>query len=153
MSTSEIFVRMGSCLALAAIFGASITSAVIGDRQVATVQSADLNLDGAVDLRDFAHFQNQMGGPIPAWLQELIEGFEAGDLMYSPLFVWQYQYGGELTFYIPAACCDHYTLLYDVHGELICRPGGGYSGNGDGRCPDFFDERTDEVLIWEDPRG
>lgn len=117
------------------------------------IQSADLNLDGAVDLRDFAHFQNQFTGPIPLWLQELIERFEMADVLYSPLAVWQYRYDGELTFYVPPRCCDVMSVLYDVYGVRICHPGGGFSGNGDGYCPGFFDERTDEVLIWEDSRG
>lgn len=118
-----------------------------------TIQSADLNLDGAVDLRDFAHFQNQFGGPIPPWLRELIDGFELGGVMYSPLYVWQYRYGGELTFYVPPRCCDVMAVLYDVRGERLCHPAGGLEGQGDGQCPDFFDERTDEILIWEDPRA
>lgn len=116
-------------------------------------QSADLNGDGCVDLRDFARFQNDFTGPIPAWLQEHIDGFLAGDVYYSPGHVWQYRHNEETVFYVPPRCCNVMSVLYDVHGERICHPGGGMSGQGDGRCPEFFDERTDEVLIWEDPRG
>lgn len=127
----------------------AIAGAVAGDCQAA-IQSADLNLDGAVDLRDFAEFQNQMGGPVPGWLQELIDGFEEVGVLYSPHYVWSYRYNGERVYYVPPRCCDVMSVLYDVYGVRICHPGGGFSGNGDGQCPDFFDERTDEVLIWED---
>lgn len=133
--------------------GADTAVGLIREAIVDAAQSADLNLDGAVDLYDFALFQIQMGGPIPAWLQEIIDGFEAGGVLYSAHYVWQYRYGGELVYYIPAICCDHYSTLYDIYGVRVCRPSGGFSGNGDGQCPDFFDVRTNEVLIWEDPRG
>ncbi|MGA1870166.1 MAG: DUF6970 domain-containing protein [bacterium] len=29
---------------------------------------------------------------------------------------------------------------------------GGFSGWGDGKCPDFYSEKRDEVIIWEDKR-
>jgi hypothetical protein len=42
--------------------------------------------------------------------------------------------------------------LYDANRNIICAPGGGFSGAGDGQCPDFFQVRTNEKLIWQDNR-
>lgn len=125
----------------------------LADSGVPPALSADLNLDGAVDLRDFAHLQNQFTGPIPLWLQDLIDGFMAGTVYYSPGYVWQYRYLDELVYFVPDRCCNVMSVLYDVYGLVICHPDGGMGGHGDGQCPEFFDVRTDEVLIWEDPRG
>jgi hypothetical protein len=35
---------------------------------------------------------------------------------------------------------------------VICEPSGGVDGGGDGRCPDFLSTRTDERLVFQDPR-
>ena len=44
------------------------------------------------------------------------------------------------------------STLYDENCNKICSPDGGIAGNGDGLCPDFFTNRTNERLIWEDKR-
>ena len=33
--------------------------------------------------------------------------------------------------------------------KIICYPDG---GGGDGRCPNFFQDRKNEVLVWRDAR-
>ena len=55
-------------------------------------------------------------------------------------------------FYVPPACCDVPSELYDHDGNLICGPDGGIRGTGDGKCPDFFEKRREGTLIWRDPR-
>jgi hypothetical protein len=42
--------------------------------------------------------------------------------------------------------------LFDESGILLCAPDGGITGRGDGRCPDFFDERREELRVWADNR-
>jgi hypothetical protein len=37
-------------------------------------------------------------------------------------------------------------------GRLICQPDGGITGKGDGKCPDFDKNKTNEKLVWQDPR-
>jgi uncharacterized protein DUF6970 len=32
----------------------------------------------------------------------------------------------------------------------MCHSDGGFSGNGDGMCPDFFGDRHNERIIWWD---
>ncbi len=65
----------------------------------------------------------------------------------------RYVYQGQTVFYVPAQCCDGLSALLDSCGQPICAPDGGLSGAGDGQCPDFFDARTDEMLVWSDPRN
>lgn len=55
-------------------------------------------------------------------------------------------------YYVPPICCDVSAELYDRNGSLICSPDGGIAGDGDGKCPDFFDARTDEKRVWADTR-
>lgn len=46
-------------------------------------------------------------------------------------------YKGETVYYYTSPCCDQYNHLYNRNGEIICAPDGGFSGQGDGKCPDF----------------
>jgi hypothetical protein len=88
----------------------------------------------------------------PAFVKELIAGIEAAPAANSPGAIWQYRYGERTVYYLPPSCCDVPSALFDADGELICGPDGGFTGKGDGRCPDFFDRRSKERKIWDDPR-
>lgn len=89
----------------------------------------------------------------PSWLRDLIATYEAGPAGNPAYSVTRYTYDGRTVFYLPAQCCDQYSALLDNCGAPICAPDGGFSGGGDGGCPDFFGARTDETPIWSDPRG
>lgn len=94
-------------------------------------------------------------GPIaarPAWLDETILRFQAGEKGYPPFAVWRYSYKGKTVYYLPPQCCDQYSRLYDEAGKPLCAPDGGKTGLGDGKCADFFKLRTAGELIWQDPR-
>jgi hypothetical protein len=69
-----------------------------------------------------------------------------------PGSIWQYKYNGNVVYYIPAHCCDQPSELFDANCNFICSPDGGFAGNGDGKCPDFFEDRSSEKLIWKDLR-
>ena len=88
----------------------------------------------------------------PAWVDQLIEQFESDPVGNPPLSVWRYEYNGQVVYFVPAHCCDISSVVYDAKGNDICTPDGGITGDGDGRCPDFFDQRINEQLIWKDPR-
>jgi len=87
------------------------------------------------------------------WLANLIVQFQKWPVSNPPRSIWRYEFKGQIVYYVPEVCCDQLSILYDVNGNVICHPSGGYSGGGDGRCPDFFQERTDEMLIWKDSRS
>jgi hypothetical protein len=88
----------------------------------------------------------------PSWLQELIHQEQEQPVANPPAQIYYYIYLGQRVFYLTSRCCDQPGKLYDNQGNLICEPDGGITGRGDGRCPDFFENRTDETLIWEDKR-
>jgi hypothetical protein len=44
-------------------------------------------------------------------------------------------------------------MLYDAAGKSMCAPDGGFSGQGDGKCPDFFQASGNKKLIWKDTRA
>lgn len=88
----------------------------------------------------------------PEWVTSLIKKYENESVGNPPQSIWRYNYNGGIVYYVPAQCCDQPSTLYDISGNVICAPDGGYFGRGDGRCPDFFQERENEKLIWQDPR-
>jgi hypothetical protein len=61
-------------------------------------------------------------------------------------------YRGQVTYLVQEPCCDFLNPLYDSSCQVICHPDGGIHGQGDGLCADYYDERWDVQVIWEDPR-
>ena len=88
----------------------------------------------------------------PEWIAQKIEEFRNAPVGNPPQSIWRYEYEGQTVYYVPAQCCDMFSTLYDADGNVVCAPDGGLDGRGDGSCPDFREERTEEQLIWEDPR-
>jgi hypothetical protein len=88
----------------------------------------------------------------PAWVDQLIQQFEKQPVGNPPQSIWRYEYNGQVVYYIPAQCCDQYSTLLDAQGNLLCAPDGGFVGGGDGKCLDFFEQRSSEQLIWQDVR-
>ncbi len=86
------------------------------------------------------------------WLDELIEQIKNENVTNPPSSIWRYEYKGRIVYFRPQICCDVYSYLYDENGNVIGCPDGGFTGLGDGRCRDFFSERTNEKLIWMDKR-
>ena len=88
----------------------------------------------------------------PNCIVEKINALKLEDVKDPPSSVWQYNYNGMTVYFIPQYCCDFPSRLYDSSCNFICSPDGGITGGGDGNCPDFFSKRTNEKLIWQDPR-
>ena len=88
----------------------------------------------------------------PAWVDKLIKQFESNPVGNPPQSIWRYEYNGQVVYFVPAQCCDMYSTLYDASGNVHCAPDGGFTGKGDGKCPDFVSQRSNEQLIWKDAR-
>ena len=88
----------------------------------------------------------------PAWLDDLVRRLGREPVANPPSSVTEFQFKGQTVYFVPQRCCDVFSDLYDVDGNLIGHPDGGITGRGDGRVPDFFEERTGERLIWKDDR-
>lgn len=89
---------------------------------------------------------------IPECVQKKVENLQEEMVRNPPAYVASYQYKGRKVYYIPPAAGDQMSELYTADCELICRPEGGIIGRGDGRCPDFLEERSEEEIIWKDER-
>ena len=89
---------------------------------------------------------------IPPCIQEKIEELSKEPVKNPPAFIARYQYKGSPVYYVPPAAGDQMSELYGEDCELICRPEGGITGRGDGKCPDFIEERKEEKIIWQDKR-
>jgi hypothetical protein len=87
-----------------------------------------------------------------SWLNLLIEKMQSDPVGNPPQSIWKYEYRNTTVFYVPPQCCDQYSVLYDINGNVLGAPDGGITGTGDGNVPDFFTARTNELLIWKDSR-
>jgi len=88
----------------------------------------------------------------PAWLEERITKHSNEKKANPPIHIYSYQYNGATVYFETTPCCDQYTNLYSADGKLLCHPDGGLTGRGDGQCADFAKTRTEERLVWQDPR-
>lgn len=89
---------------------------------------------------------------VPDWLTDLIQRLQNGPVASPPASIAQYEFRGEIVYFLPQRCCDIWSNLYDVEGDIIGHPDGGITGEGDGRVPSFFELRSNERLIWKDER-
>lgn len=88
----------------------------------------------------------------PRWLQDRIAAI-LGERKRTPIIrVLRYRYNGHTVYYESAPCCDQFSRLYNAQGQVLCAPEGGLTGKGDGKCPDFDKNKTQEQLVWQDPR-
>jgi hypothetical protein len=88
----------------------------------------------------------------PQWLKARIAAVLAERKRNPITRIFRYDYGGQTVYYVSAPCCDQYSNVFDTKGKLICQPDGGITGKGDGKCPDFEKNKTNEKLVWQDPR-
>lgn len=86
------------------------------------------------------------------WLTNLIQQLRQEKPANPPAKIYRYTYNGKVVYYLSGRCCDIPSKLYDEFGNVLCEPDGGITGKGDGRCTDFFEERSEETMIWEDKR-
>jgi hypothetical protein len=88
----------------------------------------------------------------PDCVREKIAEISKEPVWNPPGKVYSYFYNGQKVYFIPQRCCDIPSQLYDENCNIVCAPDGGFSGSGEGKCQDFFANRTDEKLVWEDDR-
>ena len=89
---------------------------------------------------------------VPSCVQQKIETFKSEPKGNPPQSIIQYTYHKKRVFYIPAQCCDQYSLVLDENCNVIGHPDGGVAGGGDGKPVNFFKDATDSVTIWKDDR-
>jgi hypothetical protein len=88
----------------------------------------------------------------PNWLKARIATILAERLRNPRTRILKYEYDGQTVYWESAPCCDQYSILYDTKGKVVCNPDGGITGKGDGKCADFNKNKTNEKMVWQDPR-
>jgi len=88
----------------------------------------------------------------PQWLRSRIQTILATRKRNPIIRISRYDYEGETVYYESAPCCDQQSILYDAQGKVLCHPEGGITGKGDGKCTNFDKRKTNEQLVWQDPR-
>ena len=89
---------------------------------------------------------------VPKCVETSIRKIREAPVTNPPAQVWQWKVDGQTNYYyFTSPCCDQFNLLYDADCHKVCAPDGGFTGKGDGTCPEFSAE-PEKVLIWEDKR-
>jgi len=88
---------------------------------------------------------------IPPCLRKMITDLTKENPSDLPLKIDEYLYNGKTVYAFNAPCCDQFNMLYDDSCHAICAPSGGFTGKGDGKCPDFSKTATFIKLVWQNP--
>ena len=91
----------------------------------------------------FVSCETESSNQIPKTIKKLIKE-QRKDCLESVL---KYSYQGQTVYYFDSSCPDFYETIYDENGNIVCQMGG-ISGNGDNKCPCFFDDATFVEEIW-----
>lgn len=100
----------------------------------------------------FLHCSKEESESIPNCIEQKIKTLEKEAVWNPPAKIYSYIYQNQTVYFFPQRCCDIPSELYDENCTLLCLPDGGITGQGNGKCANFFIERTNEKLIWEDSR-
>ncbi|MFT5336584.1 MAG: hypothetical protein ACJAY8_001063 [Sphingobacteriales bacterium] len=88
---------------------------------------------------------------IESCIAHKIEEVLAGDPQNPRTEIWLWKSSAELYYYVNAPCCDQFSVLFNEDCAVVCAPDGGFSGNGDGACPEFAADLS-RILVWKDIR-
>lgn len=87
----------------------------------------------------------------PSCIDAKIDALKKVTVQNPPAEVWKWEVDHNVYYYITSDCCDQYNYLHNENCEIVCAPDGGFTGNGDGNCPEFNGEIV-KTLIWKDER-
>jgi hypothetical protein len=90
--------------------------------------------------------------PVPACVRDRIAALKSQPPATPRATIAAYRYQGRRVYYFPPAGCDDYGTVMDGQCHTVCAPDGGWSGTGDGRCPDFFLQAHPDGVVWTDER-
>lgn len=85
---------------------------------------------------------------VPGCVEKKIEELKDKPVQNPPAEVWQWKVDGATYYYITSDCCDQFNYLYDEDCNVVCAPDGGFTGTGDGNCPEFSGT-VEKKLVWK----
>lgn len=86
--------------------------------------------------------------PLPTCIKSKIDSFKLKEQHERPQRVVEYMYKGKKVYYVVMPCCDFFNEVYDDKCNFLGAPDGGFTGKGDGKIPDFFEQAKNEKLVW-----
>jgi hypothetical protein len=89
---------------------------------------------------------------LPTCIKNKIDSFKLKEPHERPQRVVEYMYKGKKVYYVVMPCCDFFNEVYDDKCNYLGAPDGGFTGQGDGKLPDFLKEATKEKFIWGTPK-
>lgn len=89
-----------------------------------------------------------LNGDVPSCLMLKIKQMTEDSNQGEPMYVTQFNYKGKMVYYVAAACCDKFNMVFDKNCNLLGYPDGGITGKGDGSMPNFRQEATNGKAIW-----
>ena len=89
---------------------------------------------------------------LPIWLRERIAGYQQSTFRSSPLRVMKFKHGWQTYYYFSGLCCEQLNPITDDDGDYVCAPTGGWTGDGDNKCPKSFPDEEGMTTVWEDSR-
>ena len=88
---------------------------------------------------------------VPTCIEKKIKDISNQDKWNPPAEVWKWEANGELYYYFSSNCCDEFNFIYNENCDVICAPDGGFTGTGDGNCPDL-EMQSIKSIVWKDNR-
>lgn len=103
---------------------------------------------GVMYQKDSAILPEPAVAALPTCIKNKIDSFKLKEAHEQPQKVVEYTYKGKKIYYVVMPCCDFFNEVYDANCKFLGAPDGGFTGKGDGKIPDFFEEAKSEKVIW-----
>ncbi|MFI5135680.1 MAG: DUF6970 domain-containing protein [Chitinophagales bacterium] len=100
-------------------------------------------------LLDAKSCEQKNDSQLPPCIQSMITDYKNRPVKGPSAKFYEYDYRGKKVYLMEPPCCDQISKLYDDQCNLLCSSGG-FAGKVDSVCRDFFLNRKNEKLIWED---
>ena len=107
---------------------------------------------GDLNQRDSVIGPKETNVAMPICIKNKIDSFKLKEAHERPQRVIEYLYKGKKVYYVAMPCCDFFNEVYDNKCNFLGSPDGGFTGKGDGKIPDFFEEAKNEKLVWGTPK-
>lgn len=86
---------------------------------------------------------------VPVCVRKILDSAAKDIPPVLPQQVDEYEYNGDKVYLFTMPCCDFFNPVYDEQCKQLCAPSGGFSGRGDGKCPDFGEKAKKLRLVWK----
>lgn len=115
--------------------------------------AATPSVKAGIDTSSVVVVSDEVLQKIPVCIARKIDSIKSQRVWNPPAEIYQYDYAGKNVYTISSNCCDAFTTLVDENCNYICAPSGGFTGRGDGKCPEFTTKAKQVRLVWKDERG